>query len=50
MPRHSSLKGEVGELPIDTPTECKGTFEPQLIPQYQTRWRGFDENILSLCR
>ena len=42
------LKGEFGELPIDIPRDRQGTFEPKLIPKHQTRWRGFDEKILSL--
>jgi putative transposase len=43
-----TLKGEFGELPIDIPRDRQGTFEPRLIPRYQTRWHGFDEKILSL--
>ena len=43
-----TLKGEFGELPIDIPRDRQGTFEPKLIAKHQTRWRGFDEKILSL--
>ncbi len=43
-----TLKGEFGELPIEIPRDRNGSFEPQLIPKHQTRWNGFDENILSL--
>ncbi|GAO35422.1 transposase [Sulfuricella sp. T08] len=43
-----TLKGEFGELPIDIPRDCHGSFEPQLIPKHQTRWTGFDDKILSL--
>ena len=43
-----TLKGEFGDLPIDIPRDRQGTFEPKLIPKHQTRWRGFDEKILSL--
>ena len=43
-----TLKGEFGELPIEVPRDCHGTFEPQLISKHQTRWSGFDEKILSL--
>jgi len=42
------LKGEFGELPIEIPRDRHGTFEPQLIPKHQTRWKGFDDKILSL--
>lgn len=43
-----TLKGEFGELPIETPRDRQGSFEPQLIPKHQTRWTGFDDKILSL--
>jgi len=43
-----TLKGEFGELPIEVPRDRKGSFEPQLIPKYQTRWSGFDDKIISL--
>ena len=43
-----SLKGEFGELPIEVPRDRHGSFEPQLIPQHQTRWSGFDDKIISL--
>lgn len=42
------LKGEFGELPIEIPRDRLGSFEPQLITKYQTRWTGFDDKILSL--
>lgn len=47
---HSSktLKGEFGDLPIDTPRDRQGTFEPQLVAKHQTRWTGFDDKIISL--
>lgn len=43
-----TLKVEFGELPIETPRDRHGTFEPQLIPKHQTRWSGFDDKNLSL--
>jgi len=43
-----TLKGEFGELPIEIPRDRHGSFEPQLIAKYQTRWTGFDDKILSL--
>ena len=43
-----TLKGEFGELPIETPRDRHGSFEPQIIPKHQTRWNGFDDKILSL--
>jgi putative transposase len=43
-----TLKGEFGELPIEVLRDREGSFEPQLIPKYQTRWTGFDDKIISL--
>ncbi len=43
-----TIKGEFGEIPIEIPRDRDGTFEPQLIPKYKTRWNGFDEKIISL--
>ena len=43
-----TLKGDFGELPIEIPRDRHGSFEPQLVPKHQTRWHGFDDNILSL--
>ena len=43
-----TLKGEFGELPIEVPRDRHGSFEPQLSPQHQTRWNGFDDKIISL--
>jgi putative transposase len=37
-----------GEMTIDLPRDRQGSFEPQIITKHQTRWRGFDEKILSL--
>ncbi len=45
---HKTLKGELGELPIDVPRDRHGSFEPKLIPKHKTRWAGFDDKILSL--
>ena len=43
-----TLKGEFGELPIETPRDRDGSFEPQLISKHQTRWTGFNDKIISL--
>lgn len=42
------LKGNFGEMPIVTPRDRNGTFEPQLIRKGQTRITDFDEQILAL--
>jgi putative transposase len=43
-----TVRGELGELTLDTPRDRLGTFEPQLIPKHQRRLTGFDEKILAL--
>src|SRR5262245_30911462 len=43
-----TVRGEIGELTLDTPRDRNGTFEPQLIPKHQRRLTGFDEKILAL--
>ena len=43
-----TLKGDHGEVEIDTPRDRSGTFEPQLVRKGQTRLTQFDDQILSL--
>ena len=43
-----TLKGDFGELVIETPRDRNGSFEPQLVKKHQTRWDGFDDKILSM--
>src|SRR5437870_1015996 len=43
-----TLKGTFGTVPIEVPRDRNGTFEPQIIEKHQTRFTGFDENIISL--
>ena len=43
-----TVRGELGELTLDTPRDRNGTFEPQLIPKHQRRLTGFDDKILAL--
>jgi putative transposase len=35
-------------MPLKVPRDRNGTFEPQIIEKHQTRFTGFDENIISL--
>jgi putative transposase len=42
------LKGDFGEMPLETPRDRNGSFEPQIIAKGQTRWTGFDDKILSM--
>ena len=43
-----TLKGDFGEIELETPRDRKGEFTPQIIQKNQTRWTGFDEKILSM--
>jgi putative transposase len=43
-----TVRGDMGELALDTPRDRHGTFEPQLIAKHQRRLSGFDEKILAL--
>jgi putative transposase len=43
-----TVRGELGEITLDTPRDRNGTFEPQLIAKHQRRLAGFDEKILTL--
>jgi len=43
-----TVQGDLGKLPIATPRDRNGTFEPQLIAKHQRRLAGFDEKILAL--
>ena len=43
-----TLKGSFGSMPIEVPRDRNGTFEPQIIEKHQTRFTGFDTNIISL--
>lgn len=42
------LKGDHGEIELQTPRDRNGTFEPQLVKKRQTRITGMDEQILTL--
>ncbi len=43
-----TIKGSFGRIPLEVPRDRNGTFEPQIIEKHQTRFTGFDENIISL--
>ena len=42
------LKGDHGEVLIETPRDRNGTFEPEIVRKGQTRMTGMDEQILCL--
>ena len=43
-----TLKGDFGEIELETPRDRKGEFSPKIIQKNQTRWTGFDDKILTL--
>src|SRR4051812_14514572 len=43
-----TLKGEFGELQLETPRDRNGTFEPQIVGKGQRRFEGFEQAIISL--
>jgi putative transposase len=43
-----NLKGDFGELELETPRDRNGSFEPQIVAKGQTRFTGFDDKIISM--
>jgi putative transposase len=43
-----TVKGEFGEIVVETPRDRNATFEPQILGKHQTRFEGFDQQILSM--
>jgi putative transposase len=43
-----TVKGNFGEIVVETPRDRNGSFEPQILQKHQTRFDGFDEKILSM--
>lgn len=43
-----TLKGEFGEIELETPRDRNGEFEPRIVGKNQTRITGFDEKVLSM--
>jgi putative transposase len=43
-----TLKGDFGEMEVETPRDRNSTFEPKILEKNQTRWTGFDDKILSM--
>lgn len=42
------LKGDFGEIELETPRDRNGSFEPKIVAKGQTRFTGFDDKIISL--
>jgi putative transposase len=45
---NTTLRTELGDVPIEVPRDRDGSFEPQLARKRQTRFAGFDAKILAL--
>ena len=43
-----NLTGDFGEIELETPRDREGTFEPQMIAKHQSRFDGFDDQIISM--
>ena len=43
-----TLKGNFGEIELETPRDRNGTFEPKIVAKGQTRFTGFDDKIVSM--
>jgi putative transposase len=42
------LKGDFGEIELETPRDRNGSFEPRIVSKGQTRFTGFDDKIISM--
>jgi putative transposase len=42
------LKGEFGEIDLETPRDRNGSFEPAIVSKGQTRFSAFDNKIISM--
>jgi putative transposase len=42
------LKGDFGEIELETPRDRNGSFEPEIVGKGQTRFSGFDDKIISM--
>ncbi|MDD5391560.1 MAG: IS256 family transposase [Thiothrix sp.] len=45
---NKTIKGEFGELQVETPRDRDGSFEPKLVQKRQIRLAGMEEHILTL--
>ena len=41
-------KGDFGEIEIAVPRDREGSFSPQIVPNDERRFRGFDDKIISM--
>src|SRR5437016_2171847 len=43
-----ALKGDFGELELETPRDRNASFEPKIVAKGQARFTGFDDKIISM--
>src|ERR1700689_1509179 len=43
-----TLKGDFGELELETPRDRQASFEPKIVAKGQSRFTGFDDKIISM--
>jgi mutator family transposase len=43
-----ALKGDFGELELETPRDRQASFEPKIVAKGQTRFTGFDDKTISM--
>ena len=43
-----TLKGDFGEIALETPRDRNGSYEPKIVGKGQRRFTGFDDKILSM--
>src|SRR5256885_9573585 len=43
-----TLKGDFGQMPLETPRDRNSSYEPKIIGKSQTRFTGFDDKIVSM--
>src|SRR3954470_6729230 len=43
-----TLRGDFGEMPLETPRDRNSSYEPKIIAKGQTRFTGFDDKIISM--
>jgi len=42
------VQGDFGKVEIEVPRDRNGSFEPQILPQHERRFTGFDDKIISM--
>ena len=43
-----ALKGDFGEMELETPRDRNASFEPKIVAKGQGRFTGFDDKIISM--